>query len=246
MNGEFDDEILMAYADGELAADAAARVEAAIAVDPALSRRVSLFAKARRAVADDAAAHPPAVPEAIVARVRELAAGRAAAELIRLPPPERHRSAAPPWRLSIAAAVALAVGLGTGLYLAEGPMPSPGLAIAAVADPALRAALADVPAGGRTTLADGSEVAPIASFRTEDGRFCREFTFGRAGAPVVVAVACHVAQEWSVGFAMTGGVPDSTGYAPASSLETLDAFIAAIGAGPPLSPEEEATALAAL
>jgi anti-sigma factor RsiW len=63
MNGhDFDDETLMAFADGELDEAAAARVERAIADDEALAARVALFMETRdqaRAARLLACARPP-------------------------------------------------------------------------------------------------------------------------------------------------------------------------------------------
>jgi hypothetical protein len=60
-----------------------------------------------------------------------------------------------------------------------------------------------------------------------------------------VAVACHGGGAWDVPFTVAAGQADG-GYAPASSLEALDAYLAAVGAGPPLEPAAEREALSAV
>jgi hypothetical protein len=56
-------------------------------------------------------------------------------------------------------------------------------------------------------------------------------------------VACRQAEEWRVAIAIDA--PAGTdGYAPASSLAALDAFLGAIEASAPMTLDEEAAALA--
>lgn len=245
MTPEIDDETLMAYADGELEPAAAASVERALAADPRLAARVDLFRRTREAVALDARRAPaPPVPEALVARVRELAADAPATPAPNVLP-FRAAPPAPRWQLPLAASIALAIGLGAGFLAGRDRVPVSGLQIAALADPAVGTALGIVRSGERTMLADGSEIEAIASFRGRDGELCREFEHGRTGR-TVVAVACREAGGWNVRFAVATPAAPGTGYAPASSLETLDAYLTSTEAGQPLSPEEEAAALAGL
>ena len=65
-----------------------------------------------------------------------------------------------------------------------------------------------------------------------------------AAGSSVVSVACRADGAWSVRFAVVAPVRDG-GYAPASSMEALDAYLASAGAHEPLSPADEAAALAA-
>ena len=90
----------------------------------------------------------------------------------------------------------------------------------------------------------------IASFRNGDGQLCREFEFDRPGRQTIVSVACHPgssdAGSWSTQLAVLAPPSEGSGYAPASSLETLDAYLGAIHAGPPMSDDDEAVALSQL
>ncbi|MGC9419611.1 MAG: zf-HC2 domain-containing protein, partial [Rhodovulum sp.] len=114
---EFTDETLMAFADGELDPDQAARVEAAIAADSDLARRAALFADTGDVLARAAAARPEApVPDALMARVHEtLAAARAEDSGDNVVP--LRRPALPIRPMAIAASLALGIGLAGGLAI---------------------------------------------------------------------------------------------------------------------------------
>jgi hypothetical protein len=247
-----DDEILMAYADGALSAEEAARVEAAMAEDEGLAERVALFADSRTAMKRAFGAAPP-VPEALAAKVRDLVAADAARRAAPAPSnvpsnvvdlASRRRSV-PFWQVPLAASVALAVGLFGGWLGQPGPGGDSGLALAGLDDPALVGALESLPSGERVTLDSGAEFAAVATFRDGTGQLCREFEHGIADASTVV-VACRGDQDWSVQVAVAAGAAEDEGYAPASSLEVLDAWMSASEAGAPLSAGDEAAALSAL
>ncbi|MGC9419900.1 MAG: anti-sigma factor family protein, partial [Rhodovulum sp.] len=89
---------------------------------------------------------------------------------------------------------------------------------------------------------EGGEVEVIASFRNVDGELCREFEHDGPDRVTVVSVACRAVDRWQPRFAVIAGAADSD-YAPASSLATLDAYLAAIGAGAPMAADEEKKAL---
>ncbi|MCU0902542.1 MAG: zf-HC2 domain-containing protein [Tabrizicola sp.] len=239
------DELLMAYADGELDAAEMAEVERAMAEDESLAERVAIFADTRRAV-KDAYPAPAPVSADLAARVRamtEAAEARpATAAVIDL---AARRKPAPVWSLAMAASLALAVGLAGGWYVGTGASGGEGLRLTALSDPAISGALATVAAGERLELADGNAFAAIATFRTADGEVCREFEYDQAAGSTYVAVACDQSGTWDLRFAVASA-PDDGGYAPASSLDTLDAYLEATGAGQPMTREDEAAVLAAL
>lgn len=60
-----------------------------------------------------------------------------------------------------------------------------------------------------------------------------------------MAISCMAGDEWETRITIAPP-PGSDGHAPASSMETLEAYLSAINAGPALSREEEAQALADL
>jgi anti-sigma factor RsiW len=245
------DEMLMAYADGQLAAAEASEVERAIAVDEALATRVALMADTRRVVQQAYGAAPP-VSADLEARVRSMIAADAAARqdkgrsnVVDL---AARRRVVPFWQLPLAAGLALAVGAGS-VWLASQPgaerQQMAGLQVGTLADSAVTEALATLPSGAVVDLGDGARMTAIATFRDEADRLCREVEHDRAGA-TVVAVACHEGGAWDLRFAIASAAADGDGYVPASSLETLDAYLVASGAGAPLSAEDEAAALRTL
>lgn len=247
------DERLMAYADGALPPDEAAAIDRMIAEDEALATRVAVFADSR-ALVKRALDPAPQVPDQLAARVRAMAEADAAArqapagaatsaKVINL---AARRRSVPFWQLPLAASVALAVGLAGGWLGRPGPGGEGGLAVAAIRDAALAKALGSVKSGDSVEIGNGVGFSVIASFRDGSGQLCREFEQAGAGGDTVVAVACRADDMWSVRFAVAAARADGTAYTPASSLETLDAWLAAIEAGAPLSDEAEAAALADL
>ena len=243
------DERLMAYADGMLPPDEAAEVERAMAKDEDLAAKVAVFADSRAMVKRALGPAAP-VPDKLAATIRAMAEADAAkrqapagsAQVIDL---ASRRRTVPFWQLPLAASVALAVGVFGG-WLGKPESGAGGLAVAMVDEPALIEALAGVKSGESREIGEGVGFTAIASFRGGTGELCREFEQDQTGGDTVVAVACRGDEAWSVRFAVAAAANDDTGYAPASSLDTLDAWLSAIEAGAPLSEDEEAEALADL
>ncbi|WP_333712196.1 hypothetical protein [Yoonia sp.] len=244
---DFEDETLMAYADGELDAGTAQAVAAAAAADPALARRIEMFATTGSLLGELGRSRPlEPVSSDLEARVRAMLGAESATATV---VPFRSPASAPvAWRpAAIAAGLALAVGLAGGYFASQqsGGQGATGLSIASLGAPAIARTLDEVPSGERVAI-EGGEIATIASFRNADGEFCREFEFDRADSNTVVSVACRTEAGWEARFAVVATSPDETGYAPASSLQTLDAYLGGVGAGAPLSLEDEAAALSGL
>lgn len=254
----FSDETLMAFADGELDDATALRVRAAAERDEALAKRLRLFAGTRDLLAREAdrrTSEP--VPDTLLLRARQTLAAAEAARGTGLPmrdgPTVHGRRASASrrtvWWGALAASVALVAGAVGGFVAADllrEPPTAGGLRIALIEDPAILGALRALPSGDRARLPDGSVIAPVATFETADDALCREFEFATTGEPSVVSVACLAGSGWIVRFATTmpsGG--QEPGYAPASSLDVLDAYLDLTGAGTPMSPAEEAAALKA-
>ena len=251
---EFTDEELMAYADGELAEDRASALDVALSESTELADRLALFVDTRAIAKDawDPMLQDP-VPEHLVQRVRDLAASDQQRQtggddtIIAFPQRAPLQADVPVWKLPLAAGLALAIGLGAGVMLSQdrGTGVS-GIEIAAFADARIVAALDTVPSGEAAVLADGARVAPITTFYDGAQTLCREFEFDRADGMTIVSVACQRDGQWDVQMAVAAAAATNTGYAPASSLDTLDAYLSANDAGPPLDPEAEAAALAAI
>ena len=243
----YSDETLMAYADGELAPDLAARIGEAERNDPEIAARIRIFVRSREAVAHAMAA-PDAdgAPDPMLALIRKLDQQSREKPAQETRPIDNvvqlgKRRTVPLWLLPVAASVALAIGLAFGVQR-SGPtgIGTADLAIAPGQD--LAAALATVPSGERRSLALG-EIEVIASFLTDDGAFCREFELDGRDGRTLVSVACQTDAVWDLKLAIVAA-SDSTGYAPASSLATLDAWLEASAATAPMSAEAEAARLA--
>lgn len=248
----YTDATLMAFADGELSPDAAARVVEEMEHNPEVAARVAAFQASRLAVQRAFPVEPPS--DDLVARIRAVAS--AAREREAAAPSGSRREAEHPdekivplvlprrlpiWQLPLAAGIALTVGLSFSLLRQEEGGPA-GLDFALADAAGLTDALADAASGEEISL-PGGDLSLIASFEAGDGAICREFEFHGQNEQTVISVACRQDQDWELRFAVAAA-PADDGYAPASSLESLDAWLMAIEASAPLSLEEEAKALA--
>ncbi len=253
----FDDETLMAFADGELDDEMRLAVERAMETDDAIAARVALFAETgalSKQALGPLAAMP--VPEALQADVKAMIESEAPASddasrkdnVIPLARTPWHASPAR-WAMPLAASVALVIGGLAGFTIANAPGGGDvaGLQIAQFDQPGLLDALQAVPSGSEITLSpSGDRLRMIATFRDADDGLCREFEIDRGDRSTFVSVACRLTDTWDVQFAVAAASSSADGYAPASSLEALDAYLSAIGAGDPLSEADETAALAAL
>ena len=228
---QIDDETLMALADGELDRAEAARISEAIADDPEAQARLRRFAETRarlKALSTEGPARQ--ADDALIARIR--AAGVAPQAPAALAPPPAANANRAPWAALAAALTAAVVGLG---WWQMGDAPD-GLPRAEVA------ALDSLRSGQATVLEDGRDLTVIASYRTAEGAFCREYETAR-DASLTVTVACREGGDWQRQFASDMVATD--GYVPASGdIAALDDWLAETGAGDPLTPEDEAAALA--
>ncbi|MDZ7873319.1 MAG: zf-HC2 domain-containing protein [Rhizobium sp.] len=260
MTRAISDEMLMAFADGELAPEEQEEIEKALAEDEGLAERLAVFMDTRDELA---ATMKPLIDEPVPAALEaSLTAAIATARHAKFTPqaatpqttetvvPLRPRASSTPaarstgsaisspWGMALAASfVGIVVGLG-GFLLGQ----STGIAPDG-ANLALNEALETLPSGGDRALSDAESLHMIASFRDAEGHLCREFE-RKAAQAVTTAVACHGSAGWQTRFALTN--PVAEGYVPASTTDTLDAFLSGIGAGAPLSPEEETADIEAL
>lgn len=242
----FDDETLMAFADGELDAATSQRLETALETDDALAERLAVFLDTRLAVAS--AMKPlidEPVPDALAASVRRMAeaaneksAGAVENNVLafqRAEKPVVTRSRQP-WLMPVAASI-LAVVTGVGGYMAGRGSVEPG----ASPERALSAALDRQPSGSDVTLGQSEALHLVSSFIDGRGELCREYELKRQNE-ATVTVACRSNGAWVTRLALSS--PRVDGYVPASSQETIDAYLASIEAGEPLAPEVEKNALA--
>uniref|UniRef100_A0A7C1P6V2 Uncharacterized protein n=1 Tax=Agrobacterium albertimagni TaxID=147266 RepID=A0A7C1P6V2_9HYPH len=264
MTRAISDEMLMAFADGELAPAEQEEIEKALAEDDELAERLAVFMDTRDELA---VTMKPLIDEPMPAALEaSLTAAIATARQAQVTPqttsntaePQRTETVVPlrprasaaaarptgsvissPWGMALAASfVGIVVGLG-GFLLGQSTGVAPD-----GANLALNEALETLPSGtDRDLPTTGESLHMIASFRDAEGHLCREYE--RKGADAMTtAVACHGPAGWQTRFALTN--PVAEGYVPASTTDTLDAFLSGIGAGAPLSPEEETADIEAL
>jgi len=253
----FDDETLMAFADGELDAQTSAAVEEAMRDDEQLVARISLFMETRKLSAE--AMEPlldVSVPDDLTKTVSEMLDTSAEDESprdnvvsFRAGPAPHRQPAASHWITALAASVALVAGGVIGF--AVGNLPGDGagsvIQVAQFDQPDLPGALETTISGAEMRLpASGHRFRAIASFHDQDKSLCREFELDQDDGSTFVSVACRTGAGWKVNFTVAAASQSESGYAPASSLESLDAYLTAIGAGTPLGEAEEAAALKAL
>lgn len=195
-----DDTMLMAYADGELSADASDQVEAWIARMPAMQARVDGFMRSRALLQAALAAplHDPAPHQsaALIGALGDMIARERTNKVVPLP---SQRSAPPAVGYALAAGLAaIMVGFGGGLAWQA----SVDRAVRTAAlDAANSAALNQVVALTLETTPDDravmitsapgarQSVTPLSTFVTDDGRICREYLL--AGKTEEVATACR-------------------------------------------------------
>jgi hypothetical protein len=242
------DEILMAYVDDELEAEARAAVERAIAQSPELARRVARQQELRRQLrgAFDAVLNEP-VPARLIDVARRAPAGRPEATVTGLDQARGKKSERtvrhwswPEWSAMAASVVLGAVLSQTMLrpFTAEPIVARDGrlLASDALARALSNQLSADQPTDARVALG--------LSFRSKDGAYCRTFILRDGGG--LAGLACREAESWPVEVVIpaTAGATPGSEYAMAGSqlpVELLREVEARI-AGEPLDAAAEAEA----
>ncbi|SDG37361.1 anti-sigma factor family protein [Pelagibacterium luteolum] len=228
------DEMLMAYADGELDRNERETIAALAVSDPAIAARIARFAGARQAVRDAFApvlAEP--VPDALIATITGA--------------PKPARPAAYPFSrfaMPLAASLVVAAGLGGYLFGQSSLSPEPTSFLAAATSASVLNALAATPAGEPVRVASSSyDIEALATGTYEvAGGICRTYEAGDADA-ALRGVACTDGASWQV--PVTTLAPSAT-YRPAEDpgTTTIDAFLDSLGAGPDIGADAEAALIA--
>ena len=243
----YDDEILMAYADGELDDAQRAAISAAVEKDPELARRVERHRAMRARVAGAfARVLDQPLPEKLITAARGADAASAAratperGEVLQFPSrasaPQTRRWGVREWG-AMAASVVLGV-LASWQWLApREPFMSPRHG-ALVASGGLATAL---DAQLASTQREDDAVRIGVSFRSHAGEFCRSFVLREAGT---AGLACRAGDEWRIsvmatGAEASGGIRQASAAAPAV-LKEIEAQIS----GEPLDAAGEIEALA--
>ena len=236
---KFSDEMLMAYADGELDLVARAEIEAAMAWDPKIAEAVE---RHRALAARLQSAYGGVLEEPVPERLASLVAGPGAAPVVELDSIRAVREARaklassrlPQWA---AMAASVAIGLFVGLLLMRGPaLPYEETATGLVARGELDAALTQQLAG---SLGTGRARVGI-TFRDRGGAYCRTFYLGRE-APLA-GLACRSGDQWKLEvLAATSAREGELQPAAAMPMAVLHAVDAAIE-GEPLDAAGESAA----
>jgi len=222
-----DDELLSAWLDGELPPDREAELERRLAAEPALALRLEQLSSANAALRD---AFAPAADEPMPRAVLDMIESHAN------PTPDadrgksghgtvvdlgaRRRSREPdvfPWPLALAASVTLAIGVALGFFLApQRGGPEAGL-LASTGSVARGSALHDTletaASGTAREIAAGLTVAPVLSFESRDGGYCRELAISGADGSGA-ALACRHDDGWQVEALSFASVATRTGGQP--------------------------------
>lgn len=180
---------LQAYVDGELAPADRARVEAAIAADPALARTVERERALRLRLH---AAFDPVLDEPVPPRLQALlrdepGAAQPAHNVVDL----AARRVRPAWHVPAYALAASLLVVAASLWLRPGAAPvrmqDDRLVASGALARSLDRALASAPESA-------SSVAIGISFRATDGRVCRSFAQGHA----LAGLACRSGDHWTI------------------------------------------------
>ena len=226
----YDDEILMAYADGELDPAQRAAIAAAMEKDPALARRVEKHRALRAQVAGAfAGVLDQSVPQRLVAAANGEAVagtpGRAPDRGKVLQFPSRGaRAPGVGWGMrewgALAASVVLAVFVSWRVFAPS----EQNLIVASGGALVARGELAT--ALDRQLASDQRREEPVqigVTFKSHDGNFCRSFTLP---ATRTAGLACRARGEWQVAATAVAEIPAGQVQQAAGAMP--DAVLAAI------------------
>ncbi len=257
------DEMLMAYADGELSAAERRQVEACLAADPAASQRLEIFAGTRGLLRE---ALGGAASEPIPDRLLDAVLGVASTAVM---PAIRRGSVAQPSLLSqirsflLPLTPAHAVGAAAALVLAFGvdsatrQMGLSGATSAPLvsssggklfAQGPLQQVLDGTPSGTAAAFGAGAEAGSIKAlmtFKRQDGQPCRIYELDHASGGAANGVSCRTpAGQWSLevhsGIAAAKSKPGQVVPASGPASPIVDAAVDRMISGDAFGAEEEA------
>jgi hypothetical protein len=211
---KFTDEMLMAFADGELAEPARSQVERALRADPDIAARVAQFRAMRMRVYS---AFAGVLDEPVPARLQP---SHASAKVVHLDTLRAARQQARPkarwsWPQWGAMAASLVVGVLAGVLGFRSLQGEAELATMASRDGALvaqgrlAAALSQQLASNGPS---GERVQIGISFRSKDGSYCRSFALGPSAG-----LACRNGAQWNIPVLTENAAGPSAAYRQAGS-----------------------------
>lgn len=233
---KIDDEMLMAYADGELSVAEGARVEAAMAADPSLAAKLERMRQMRRRVHDAYAGvlDEPA-PERLTALLADGGELKNVADLSAARERRGFRFGGPPAWAAMAASLIVGVLVGRGLAPEDMfDARAQGLYAGAALERALDGQLSD---------RAGQGIRVNLSFRMENGGYCRTFTRALDGA-ALSGLACRAGDGWAVRVATQEYTPENAYRQAGAPSEAVMNAVDALIAGEPLDIEQERAARA--
>lgn len=239
------DEVLMAFADGQLDGEEAARVERAVNASPELEAKVALFMASRdRARGAFARVLTEPVPERLLQAAMgrssvQAQAGQLQGQLQGQSAGRNAGASARPARgwvpLALAASVA-AVAAGLAGYLGgrAGDAPTNAAAALFTGAGAIASALDGLGDGESRALA-ASRLTVAATYRMGDQRVCRavDLAHGPSGT-AAQGLACRAGDGWRIEVAIPKQ-PDDGQFRPAGAAPGLEALLDAGGASQPLT-----------
>ncbi|MBM6595245.1 anti-sigma factor [Microvirga pudoricolor] len=240
------DELLMAFADGELDDDVAEAVAQAITLDASAALKIAGYIRSRqvaRAVLStpDKLAVSPALLSAVKEKVQAAADDATGLQRDNIEPVASAPQARQPRRLQVvwmplaASIAAAAVGLGgfvAGRYANDSDSAANQLGY--LESKEVARLLATAPSGTQEATAFGN-LRVAATYKTA-GRLCREFSLRQASG-VTTALACRSGGGWQVVLAIAE--PDGSSYVPASGGDLIGSYLQSIEAGDALAPDVE-------
>jgi len=250
---ELSDEILMAYADGFLDEEKAERVRQAMAENPEVRRRISMFQDSRLLVRDACEEKlREVVPEKLVQAAKQEYPGSMPDTLL-----EKWKSflaglwatGMPAYALVAVLAVVFTIPAYKIIFLKQThALQSP---TAFLNDPAFGQALETTPSGHPAVIT-GTDitVVPISTFPGRNKQYCRQFDAGvvsDANAEFS-GISCRDRQgRWQVQAFVRSPAPGTIkhdeqagAYEVASGANLLESISSAFMTAPPLNPEKEA------